>query len=165
MIIYLIRHAIAVPHGTRGVEEDDRYLTEEGIEKMKKSAAGLRALRLRPDLILTSPLVRARQTAEIVQAILDREIPIEFTDELSPSGNRKALYDILRRHAKLGDIMLVGHQPSLGEIGGEIAWGSAESCLELKKGGACGLEIETLEPIPQGFLLWLLTPAILRSVR
>ena len=62
--LYLIRHAIAVPHGTRGVAEDDRYLTEEGIEKMKKGAAGLRALGVKPDLILTSPLARARQTGK-----------------------------------------------------------------------------------------------------
>jgi len=165
MIVYLIRHAIAVPHGTRGVAEDDRYLTEEGIEKMKKAAAGLRALSVRPELILTSPLVRARQTADILKETLDQEIPIEFADALSPSGNRKALYDILRQQAKLGSIILVGHQPSLGEIAGEIAWGSADSYVELKKGGACCLEVEALSPIPRGILLWLLTPAILRSVR
>ena len=165
MIVYLVRHAIAVPHGTRGVAEDDRYLTDEGVEKMNKAAAGLRALGAQPGLILTSPLVRARSTADILKGALGREIQLECAEELSPSGKRKALYDILRRHAKLESVMLVGHQPSLGEIAGEIAWGSAESYVGLKKGGACCLEVDTLSPTPRGSMVWLLTPAILRSIR
>ena len=165
MIIYLVRHSAAVPAGAGGVAEYDRYLTEEGIGKMKKGAAGLHSLGVRPDRILTSPLVRARQTADIIREILGQEIPLESADELSTSGTRKALYDILRRHAKLESIMLVGHQPSLGEIAGEIAWGSNDSYVELKKGGACCLEVETLSPAVRGSLLWLLTPAILRSIR
>jgi len=165
MNIYLIRHAAAVPAGTGGVTDNDRYLTEEGIGKMKKGAAGLRCLGIKPDIILASPLVRARQTADIIREVLGQEIPLESADELSTSGSRKTLYDLIRRHAKQESIMLVGHQPSLGEIAGEIAWGSDDSYVELKKGGACCLEVETLSPAVRGSLLWLLTPAVLRSIR
>jgi phosphohistidine phosphatase len=60
--------------------------------------------------------------------------------------------------------MLVGHQPSLGEIAGEIGWGSAEHYVELKKGGACALDLEVMRPKPKGSLLWLLPPSILRRL-
>ncbi len=59
---------------------------------------------------------------------------------------------------------VVGHQPSLGEIAGEIAWGSAQCYIEFKKGCACAIEIEDLSPLPRGTLLWLLTPSILREL-
>ena len=60
--------------------------------------------------------------------------------------------------------MLVGHQPSLGEIAGEIAWGSAECYVELKKGGGCAIDLEALTPQPHGTLIWLLTPSIFRAL-
>jgi phosphohistidine phosphatase len=164
MKIYLVRHAIAVPHGTAGVPEDDRELTTEGIDKMKKAAAGLRVLGILPDLVLSSPLPRARQTAEILLASLGAQVPLKTVLALSPSGSRPELYEEVRAHRKLRSIMLVGHQPSLGEIAGEIAWGSPECLVELKKGGACCLDVPDLQPNPRGELLWLLTPAILRRI-
>ena len=91
MKIYLVRHAIAVAHGTAGIPEDDRELTAEGIEKMKKAAAGLRLLGILPDLILSSPLPRAHQTAEILLAALGAEIPLRTVPALSPSGRRPEL--------------------------------------------------------------------------
>ena len=164
MLLYIVRHAIAVPHGTPGCAEDDRPLTAEGIEKMQKAARGLRGLSIRPDLILTSPLPRALQTAHILLKTLDGEPPLETLASLSPGGNRRDVYRELQQKESLESIMLVGHQPSLGEIAGEIAWGSAENYVELKKGGACCLQLEKLRPTPSGTLLWLATPSILRSI-
>jgi phosphohistidine phosphatase len=163
MLAYIVRHAIAVPHGTQGVAEDERYLTEEGIDKMKKAARGLKILNIRPDLILTSPWTRARQTAEIVREVLGEGIPLENIDALAPPGNRTDVYQAIQQHKNLSSLMLVGHQPSLGEIAGEVAWGSPSHYVELKKGGACCLELADLKPIPRGTLLWLVTPAMLRS--
>jgi phosphohistidine phosphatase SixA len=60
--------------------------------------------------------------------------------------------------------MLVGHQPSLGEIAAEIAWGTPQNYIEIKKGGACALELEITRGIPRGALLWLLTPSVLSSI-
>ncbi len=164
MEIYMVRHAATVPHGTPGVAEDDRPLTGEGIEKMHRASRGLAALGVLPEIILTSPLPRAKQTAEIVQATLGDKIPLKLVPALGPSGSRSELYEEMQQHENRASLMLVGHQPSLGEIAGEIAWGSAENCLELKKGGACCLDLLKLRPVPRGTLVWLLTPAVLRKM-
>ena len=165
MILYIVRHSDAVPSGTPGVAEDDRPLTEKGIKKMREVARGLRAIDVKPELILSSPLPRARRTAEIIVEEMGGGIPLKLTDTLAPSGSRSSLYREFRADRKLTALMIVGHQPSLGEIAGEIAWGSAEHYLELKKGGACALEVSRLDPTPAGVLLWLLTPAISRQIR
>jgi len=164
MRLYIVRHGIAVPHGSPGFEENDRPLTEEGIEKMKRAAKGLRALEVLPDLILSSPLPRARQTADILLAQMAAKAKLKLTEALAPGGSRRDLYTELLGLRQLGSVMLVGHQPSLGEIAGEIAWGSPDHFLELKKGGACCLDLVTLQPRPRGTLVWVVTPAILREL-
>jgi len=165
MILYIVRHSDAVPSGTPGVPEDERPLTDKGTKKMREIARGLAAVDVKPELILSSPLPRARRTAEIVAEEMGGGIPLKLSDALSPSGNRSALYREFRTDRKLSAVMIVGHQPALGEIAGEIAWGSAEHYLELKKGGVCALEVGRLDPTPAGTLLWLLTPAISRQIR
>jgi phosphohistidine phosphatase len=162
--LYIVRHGIAVPHGTPGVEEDDRPLTQEGIKKTRQAAEGLQAIKCFPEIILSSPLPRAKQTAEIVLETLGKHVPIMLIDALSPKGSRQELYMEIRQRQNSESLMLVGHQPSLGEIAGDIAWGSPEHYLELKKGGACALEIEAVIPKPRGTLLWLLPPSILRDL-
>jgi phosphohistidine phosphatase len=164
MRLYIVRHGIAVPHGSFGVSEEDRPLTQEGIDKMKKGAEGLQALGAVPELVLSSPLPRALQTAEIVIAACKKKVPLKLFPALAPGGNRSEIYRELAAHASLESIMLVGHQPALGEIAGEIAFGTANHYLELKKGGACALDVERVKPVPRGNLVWLLTSSILRRV-
>ena len=166
MKLYIVRHAIAAPHGTSGIPDDERPLTEEGIKKMSQVAAGLRSLEYIPDLILSSPLPRAKQTAEILlEAFGQKRIGLEILPALAPAGSRRELYQTIasyeRKHESL---MLVGHQPSLGEIAGEIAWGSPGHSLELKKGGACAIELVRSGEPPEGSLISLLTPSILRKI-
>jgi phosphohistidine phosphatase len=163
MRLYIVRHGIAVAHGTSSIAEDERPLTPEGIEKMKRAAVGLNAFGVAPELIFSSPLPRALQTAEIVLAACERKVPLKLLPALAPGGNRSEVYHELGELAKLGSIMIVGHQPSLGEIAGEIAWGSPNHYVELKKGGACALDLECLKPVPRGSLIWLITPSILRQ--
>jgi phosphohistidine phosphatase len=163
MILYIVRHAIAEEHNPRGSDES-RELTKDGVEKMKKAAAGLRAAGAIPEVILTSPLVRARHTAEILMDAFQGNPVLKEMPALAPSGNRIELYKEIRKHEKAESVMLVGHQPSLGEIAGEIAFGSAEYALELKKGAACAIELHRLSPKPQGSLLWFATPLILRQI-
>ena len=164
MILYIVRHSDAVPGGTPGIEDHERPLTEKGIKKMMEVARGLRRIGAVPELVLSSPLPRARGTAEIAVAEFGVRVPLNLTDTLAPPGTRTEFYRELRQHRRLAAIMIVGHMPSLGEIAGEIAWGSSDACLEFKKGGACALEISRLEPVPTGTLLWLLPPAILRDL-
>ena len=164
MILYILRHSDAVPGGTAGMADEERPLTEKGIRKMREVARGLRRIEAVPELVLSSPLLRARETAEIAVAEFGGQVPLSLTRELSPSGSRLELYRELRQHRRLAAVMIVGHLPSLGEIAGEIAWGSADHCLEIKKGGACAIELSSLEPVPSGSLLWFLPPAILRDL-
>ena len=131
---------------------------------MQQTAKGLRAIDCVPDVILSSPLPRARQTAEIVLEALGKRFPLILIDALAPAGNRQDVYREIRKRQDSQSLMLVGHQPSLGELAGEIAWGSPERYVELKKGGACALEVEAVTPSPRGTLVWLLTPSILRVV-
>ena len=165
MRLYIVRHAIASPHGTPGVKDDDRALTKEGVQKMREAAAGLRALGYVPEAVLSSPLLRARQTAELLLEIFGRGIEFKTTPSLAPSGSRQDLYrEIALYDKKLKSLMLVGHQPSLGEIAGEIAFGSPEHFIELKKGGMCMIEVESFQGVPKGSLAALLTPSILRQI-
>jgi len=166
MRLYIVRHAIAAPHGTPGLPEDDRPLTEDGIKKMRQAAAGLRSLDYVPELIMSSPLPRALQTAEIlIDTFGLKRARLEILEALAPAGSREELYLAIASHEKkLESLMLVGHQPSLGEIAGEIIWGTAEHCLDLKKGGACLIELEHTGVPPSGNLVSLLTPSILRKL-
>lgn len=164
MLLYLVRHAIALPHGAPGVQDTERPLTEEGSEKMRQAAAGLRRLGYVPGLLMSSPLVRARQTAEILREAFG-EVELQYVPSLAPSGSRSELYHEIARQAKTREsLMLVGHQPSLGEIAGEIVWGNARHSVELKKGGACAIDLESTEGTPKGSLISLLTPSILRKI-
>jgi phosphohistidine phosphatase len=165
MWLYIVRHAIAFPHGTPGVRDEDRALTKEGIKKMHEAGRGLCVLGYIPDLLLSSPLIRAHQTADILVEEFGKPIEIKITPALAPGVSRQELYGQIAQYAKkLSSLMLVGHQPSLGEIAGEIAWGSPEHFIELKKGGACAVELESMQGIPKGSLVSLLTPAVLRKL-
>ena len=166
MRLYIVRHAIAAPHGTPDIPDDERPLTEEGITKMRQVAGGLRNLEYIPELILSSPLPRAKQTAEILLEVFgQKRIGLEIFPALAPSGSRRELYQaIVSYEKKHKSLMLVGHQPSLGEIAGEIAWGSPRHSLELKKGGVCAIELVHAGQPPGGSLISLLTPSILRKI-
>jgi phosphohistidine phosphatase len=165
MKLYIVRHAIAVPRGTPDIQDDDRSLTEEGVLKMRQGAAGLRSLEYIPELILSSPLLRARQTADILLEAFGKGTQLKILPALSPSGARRDLYQSIAPYVnKRKSLMLVGHQPSLGEIAGDIVWGSPEHFVELKKGGACAIEVERMGDSPKGSMISLLTPSILRKV-
>ncbi len=166
MRLYIVRHAIATPHETPGMPDDDRPLTAEGIRKMRQSAAGLLGLEYIPQLILSSPLPRALQTAEIlVDTFGQKHARLEILKALAPSGSRRDVYQAIASHErKLEGLMLVGHQPSLGEIAGEIVWGSPEHFLDLKKGGACAIDLEHCGLPPAGRMVALLPPSVLRMI-
>jgi phosphohistidine phosphatase len=165
MKLYILRHAIAVHRGTPNVEDDARPLTEDGVRKMKKAAAGLKSLGLAPEVILSSPLERAKQTAEIVRGTVGAMAELRLIPALSPSGHRDDVFQEIREYTSARELMLIGHQPSLGEIAGEIAFRSSACFVELRKGGICAIELDRLSPTPRGTLLWLLTPSVLRSLR
>jgi phosphohistidine phosphatase len=163
MVVYILRHAIAVERETASYPNDDRPLTEEGKEKMSKAAKGIAKLVDDIDVILTSPLVRAHDTATIVARALDAEQKLELCKELAPGSSLKNLLSSLSKYKGLKSIMVVGHQPDLGYLASAFL-GSNESIVEFKKGAFCAIEVSTLSPKGKGTLLWHLQPKQLRAL-
>ena len=162
MILYIVRHAIAEPWKP-GIRDQDRRLSEAGIRKMRQAAAGLCVLGVQPDVIFSSPLVRARQTADILIEILGKPM-LQIVPGLAPPSDRAEIYREIRKQEGADAVMLVGHEPSLGAIAAEILSGTPGSCLILKKGSACAIGIARMSPKPSGFLHWLMPPAALRKL-
>ena len=160
MELYLLRHAIAVPHGTPGYARDaDRPLTAAGEQKMRRIAEGMQALELSFDLILSSPLTRARQTAEITAKVFSNEKKLKFTDHLAVGGNMKELIEELKsKYGSLGSILLVGHEPSLSQLISLLISGDPDLSITMKKGGLCKLTVDFLRLGRCATLEWLLAP-------
>jgi phosphohistidine phosphatase SixA len=102
-----------------------------------------------PDVVLSSPLVRARQTAEILIEAFDGKPSLQIVPALAPPGDRTELYSEIRKHEGAESVMLVGHEPSLGEIACEIISGTPGCYLTLKKGSACAIGITRMSPVPR----------------
>jgi phosphohistidine phosphatase len=174
MKLYVLRHGIAVDRGTPGYERDaGRCLTPEGQEKMEQAARGMAALGLEFDLILTSPYVRARETAEIVARVLGlgakarngtASVPYEVCDALVPGGSRKDLFKRLKECAADSQVVVVGHEPDLSELIGELIAGDPNTALDLKKGSLAALSFDRPTRPETAFLEWLLTPRQLRML-
>ncbi|MHB0874835.1 MAG: phosphohistidine phosphatase SixA [Anaerolineae bacterium] len=160
MDLYLLRHAIAVERGTPGYEIDaTRPLTPEGARKMHRIAEGMTHLDIDPDVIITSPYLRARQTAEIVAEMFRLHQSVEIHDALSPGGDQARLLDDLsRRYGDHKSVILVGHEPDLSEIASTLMAGSLDASLDMRKGGLCLLTAPSLHYGQCATLKWLLTP-------
>lgn len=160
--LYLIRHGLAGERGTY-TNDDERPLTEEGKKKTRQIAQRLLDLNLQFDLILTSPLVRAKQTAEILlQAGLSQQL--EAADYLAHAGQIEDWLDWLQawQQPKTPCLALVGHEPDLSEWAEILLWGTAQGVLTLKKAGIIGLTLpESGSPIGNSQLFWLTPPRFL----
>jgi len=161
--LYLIRHAIADEPGDTWPDDTKRPLTAEGISRMRKAARGLVRLGVHLDVVLASPLVRARQTAEIVAAAFDQRPPVVTATSLAPAGDYTDLLDDLQKHAKRTHIALVGHEPGIGELAARLA--GSRRRFEFKKGSVCRIDVESIPPGRPGSLRWFVTPAILRAIK
>ena len=167
MNLYIVRHAIAVEAGTPEYEEDSlRPLTDKGKKKMQKIAQGLKELETDINLILTSPYLRAVETAKILRKVfdLDRAEVVE-TEHLSPDGSGAQLVNLINeKYADMENIALVGHEPSLGILASMLISGDPNLSLTLKKGGICQLSVDTLQYGRCATLDWLLSPSQLMEL-
>ncbi|MDC0832458.1 Phosphohistidine phosphatase SixA [Geitlerinema sp. FC II] len=162
--LYLIRHGIAADRAEYSNDEE-RPLTEIGKKKTKKVASRLKAFDLKFDLLLSSPLVRARQTADILKdtGLCD---DVEIFDPLVPEGAIQewmAWWDTWKAEkGNRGAIALVGHQPDLGNWAEILVWGDAGERLIVKKAGVIGIELpESGSPVGRSLLFWLAPPRFL----
>jgi phosphohistidine phosphatase len=154
--VYFLRHGIAVEPGDWKGSDHDRPLTDDGRERMARQGKALRKLELGIDTIVTSPLARARATAEIVASAL-KITAIKEDVRLGNAFGRLSLEEILQDHAGAKAIMLVGHEPTLSSTIGQLIGGAR---VDLKKGGlAC---VEVRDPSSgSGELLSLIPPKVL----
>ena len=161
--LYLIRHGVAEERGDAWPDDAKRPLTEKGMASMRKEARGLARLGVVLDVVLSSPLVRARQTAELVAGGLEPRPPIVSVESLTPDGSYAAVVADLEKHVRKCRIGIVGHEPAIGELAARLI-GSQHS-FEFKKGAVCRIDLEAIPPSGPGNLRWLLTPKILKAVR
>jgi len=161
MNLYIIRHAIAVEAGTPEYESDNqRPLTDKGKKKMQKIAQGLKGLKVEINLILTSPYLRAEQTAEILKRVFDlSKAEVIETEHLTPLGYGDQLINIInKKYAEVENIALVGHEPSLSNMISMLVAGDPDLSFTLKKGGVCRLSVDNLQYARCATLDWLLSP-------
>lgn len=165
MQVLIIRHAKAGQRGLLGFlgkKDAARPLTDAGRKDMRKAAKGLQTLVPEIDVLATSPLVRARETAEIISRRYD-DIAVTELAPLAPGGSKEDVLAWLRDQKSSATVALVGHEPDLGVLASWLIGGNVKSFLSLKKGAACLIEM-TDKPAPgSGSLEWLLPPATLRQ--
>ena len=152
--LYFLRHGLADwPNWDKADEE--RPLTAEGVRKMKAEAKAMERLDLALDHILSSPLVRARQTAEAVSDRLG--LAVIETPTLAPGFTVRQLRDLLRQYPEAKAIMLVGHEPDFSTTIAQLIGGGR---VAVKKGGLARVDLDSLDPL-RGELIWLIAPAVL----
>ncbi|HMA24509.1 MAG TPA: phosphohistidine phosphatase SixA [Gemmatimonadaceae bacterium] len=166
MRLLLIRHGIAEEQeiwARTGHSDDERPLTDEGRRKMTLNAKGIHRAIDAIDLLATSPLVRARQTAQIV-ADAFKFNRIEATKALVPGAPMRDFVEWLGRHGDMKVIAAVGHEPHLGILATWLMTDIEDSRVELKKGAACLLEFDGAPESGTGRLCWSIAPAQLRDM-
>jgi phosphohistidine phosphatase len=159
--LYLVRHAIAADRGEDWPDDDKRPLTERGIARFKEAVKGLEVLDVELDEIFTSPLVRAKQTADLLAGIKGKP-SVKLLEALSPGFAPTTVLAQLNKAAKRRRIALVGHEPGLGELAAHLI--GAGRALPFKKGGVCRIDVESLTSRRAGALAWFVTPKVLREL-
>ena len=160
--LYLIRHGVAAERGDDYPDDSKRPLTNAGISRLRKEAKALDELGVALDHIITSPLVRTRQTADIFAESLKSKPSVSQSDALAPAGTSTAVIQELAKHMRKARVALVGHEPNIGELAGRLI--GARMPLEFKKGAICRIDFEVFPPKGIGQLRWFVTPRMLREI-
>jgi len=161
MEIYILRHGIAESQEP-GASDARRALTDQGRAKLRLVLNRARLADVSPSLILTSPYVRAAQTAELAAEILGYGKAVVRTDALLPSSSAAAVWREICSHGGERAVLLAGHEPLLSETASYLL-GSDRVIVELKKGSLLFIEIEKLNRESAGVLKWMLTPRLAAS--
>jgi phosphohistidine phosphatase len=162
--VLLVRHAIAAERGVFPGEDRERPLTSAGRRRFRRGARGISAHVPELALIVTSPLLRARQTAEILRQAHPEHPEVVVMDGLAPAGRTASVLRYLNDRRDLGTIALVGHEPGLSRLEGLMLAGRPESLAELRKGGAALVEFRGAVRGGGGSLLWHLTAGLAREL-
>lgn len=160
--LYLIRHAIAEDRSDEWPDDGKRPLTTKGIAKMREVVAGLAALEPQIEDVLSSPLVRAKQTADVLLEGLKPAPRLSIVPALAPGGAPAQIAEALSGHAGAESLAIVGHEPGLGELAAWLV--GAKTPFAFKKGGICRIDVAKLPPGGTGQLVWFATPKMLRAL-
>jgi phosphohistidine phosphatase len=160
MRLFLLRHGIA-EDGSPHLRDFDRALTERGRAELQLIARGMRHLDVAPEPILSSPLLRAKQTAELVAPLLGGTV--KLAEELSSGADFGALQRLIGRHSDAEALMLVGHEPGLASLAAALV-GAHPGTLVLKKAGLVRIDLDGHAEPRAGQLRWLLTPGQLKLI-
>ncbi|HUF47644.1 MAG TPA: phosphohistidine phosphatase SixA [Vicinamibacterales bacterium] len=159
--IYLVRHAIAATRGPDWPDDDQRPVTHRGAARMRQVVKGLDALGVKVDVVATSPLARADQTARLLASGLGVAGDPLVVPELAPGMDAAVTAAALAR-IDAATMAVVGHEPDLGQLAAWLI--GAASPLEFKKGGVCRLDARELRRPRSAALIWLATPKMLRAL-
>lgn len=159
--LYLVRHAIAEDRGPAWPDDEVRPLSRDGIRKWRRGAAGFAALVTHVDLVLSSPLLRAHQTAEVLQHRLTGRPLVEDFDALKPDVPPLVVLKRLRQRQPPAHVVLVGHEPALSRLAATLL--HMEGALELRKASAMAIVVAGLGTRGPGRLEWYATPRMLRQ--
>lgn len=162
MELVFLRHGVAADSADWKGDDADRPLTTEGVDRTKEVVRGLRAMKIRPDVILSSPLLRARETAEIARKGLLTDAKVEVVDELESAASPDRF---IARLADLADkplVLCVGHEPHISTSISAMISGKTTASIEMKKAGACAIRFSGIPKSGAGTLLWLLPPKLIR---
>lgn len=157
MKLYFLRHGVAGNRREWQGDDFDRPLTTAGKARMRREAASIRRLGLGLDAIVSSPLVRALQTAEIVADDLQLRAKLAVDERLAPGFSPELLTGILQAHKKANALMLVGHEPDFSETIRQLIGGGR---VVVKKGALACVELDDLASL-HGELVWLIPPKML----
>ncbi len=163
MDLYLLRHGEAGRSMAVSTVDAKRKLTDSGKEEVQDAAKGILSLGIKFDMIASSPLARAAETAEIVSRNLKPKKRADYWDELKPEGSRKAVYTKLSMMRPDSTVLLVGHEPYLTTVACDMS-GTRPGRILLKKGGLIRIQVGSFSPEPRGVIRWLLSPKILKSL-
>ncbi len=168
MEVYLLRHGEAGKRVPAGAKDTERALTVAGRGEIEEVGLGMAALGLKFDVIATSPLKRAEETAAIVGKMLRQKGLIEAWSELRPEANRNLFYRRLGKLKPGSNVLCVGHEPylssAIGDVTGRGGEGAAGFRMVMRKGGLARLTVTGFVPRITGELRWLLTPKLLRKL-
>jgi len=163
--LYIMRHGIAVTRGPTTVMDDaKRPLTPEGKEKMREIASGLVRAGLVADWIVSSPLVRAVETAELVADAQESKPPLDLCEALRPGGDPEALVTYLAKRSNRRRVLVVGHEPDLSQLAARLIGAGRNANMPFKKGGCCLITFTIFPPKSPGRLMWWLPPRVMRKL-
>ncbi len=159
MELYFLRHGEAADRSHSGATHDsERPLTAEGLKQMQQVAKGMKRLGVAFDAVLSSPYLRARQTAEIISAHYQYKGKTELSEVLTPNAEFRDFVELLKKFDGDKKILFIGHQPGLGSFVSSLISGDQHISINLRKGGLCRVDTSELGTAALAYLEWLLTP-------